>query len=120
APSPASATPTVTSAGSPGGQAFTVTAGKLTAHDGPAKAHVATIDYDIYLPASASASTPQPAVLMTHGFGLTKASNEMVSNARFFASHGYVVLAWTAEGFGKSSGCVTLDSFDYDVQDAQQ
>ncbi|MGB8649883.1 MAG: CocE/NonD family hydrolase, partial [Mycobacteriales bacterium] len=43
-----------------------------------------------------------------------------VSSATFLARHGYVVLTYTAQGFGSSTGCVTLESRSYDVKDAQQ
>ena len=78
------------------------------------------LDTRLYVPRNATRKTPQPAILMTHGFGLTKDSNEVVSTAEFFAAHGYVVLAYTASGFGASGGCVTLHSADYDVKSAAQ
>jgi len=78
------------------------------------------LDTTLYVPGNASARTPQPAILMTHGFGLTKDSAEVVSTARFFAAHGYVVLTYTSSGFGASGGCVTLQSTDYDVKSARQ
>lgn len=78
------------------------------------------LDTTLYVPANASRRHPQPAILMTHGFGLTKDSNEVVSTARFFAAHGYVVLTYTSSGFGNSGGCVTLQSTDYDVKSASQ
>ncbi len=78
------------------------------------------IDTRLYVPRSASRRRPQPAILMTHGFGLEKSSNEVVSTARFFASHGYVVLTYSSSGFGDSGGCVTLQSADYDVKSASQ
>ncbi|HZC27832.1 MAG TPA: ATP-binding cassette domain-containing protein, partial [Actinopolymorphaceae bacterium] len=36
------------------------------------------------------------------------------------AERGYVVLTWTAEGFGRSGGKVHLDSPDYEVADARR
>src|SRR4051812_12977498 len=48
------------------------------------------IDTTLYRPDNATASHPQPAILMTHGFGLDKDASEVVSTARFFAAHGYV------------------------------
>ena len=78
------------------------------------------IDTTLYVPDNASRKHPQPAILMTHGFGLTKDSAEVVSTASFFAAHGYVVLTYTSSGFGASGGCVTLQSADYDVKSARQ
>ncbi|WP_341927888.1 CocE/NonD family hydrolase [Nocardioides psychrotolerans] len=79
-----------------------------------------SLDTTLYLPDNASRRAPQPAILMTHGFGLTKDSAEVVSTARFLAAHGYVVLTYTSSGFGDSGGCVTLQSTDYDVKSARQ
>ena len=87
---------------------------------GPADNIALGIDTTLYVPDNASRKRPQPAILMTHGFGLTKDSAEVVSTARFFAAHGYVVLTFTSSGFGKSGGCVTLQSADYDVKSASQ
>ena len=78
------------------------------------------IDTRLYVPRSATRRHPQPAILMTHGFGLEKTSNEVVSTARFLAAHGYVVLTYSSSGFGDSGGCVTLQSADYDVKSASQ
>ncbi|MGZ4648367.1 MAG: CocE/NonD family hydrolase [Blastococcus sp.] len=89
-------------------------------HTGPAGDVRIGLDTRLYVPDSASRHHPQPAILMTHGFGLTKTSAEVVSTARFFAAHGYVVLTYTSSGFGASGGCVTLQSADYDVRSARQ
>lgn len=53
------------------------------------------LDTRLYVPKNAGRRHPQPAILMTCGFGLTKASAGVVSTARFFAAHGYVVLPCT-------------------------
>ncbi len=86
--------------------------------DGPENDHPVNIDARLYLPENASAATPQPAILVTHGFGNNKLSAEVVATADYFARHGYIVLSYSAQGFGQSSGCIRLDSFDYDVKDA--
>jgi ABC-2 type transport system ATP-binding protein len=84
--------------------------------------HQVAIDLDttLYVPDNATPSRPQPAILMTHGFGLTKDSAEVVSTARFLAANGYVVLTYTSSGFGDSGGCITLQSATYDVEGARQ
>ena len=117
APAAAHAEPVRPSSGT---HAFTTTDAMVPVLDGPAGTHAATIDTRLYVPDSATATTPQPAVLMTHGFGLSKTAAEVVSMATFLARHGYVVLTWTAQGFGKSTGCITLQSRQYDVKDAEQ
>ena len=103
-----------------GTHAFTTADALVAVLDGPTNTHAATIDTRLYVPDNATAQTPQPAILMTHGFGLTKLGGEVVSMATFLARHGYVVLTYTAQGFGKSSGCITLQSRAYDVKDAMQ
>ena len=87
---------------------------------GPDRDIEVALDTRLYVPRSASRRDPRPAVLMTNGFGLDKDANEIVTTARFLAAHGYVVLTYTASGFGDSGGCVTLQSADYDVPSASQ
>jgi predicted acyl esterase len=103
-----------------GTHTYTTTDAKIAVLDGPTGTHQATIDTRLYVPRNATAAKPQPAMLITHGFGLDKLSPEVTSQADFLARHGYVVLTYTAQGFGQSSGCVTLQSRTYDVKDAQQ
>lgn len=105
---------------SPGTEAFSTRDAVIGVMDGPTGTHHASIDTRLYLPANATTAHPQPAILMTHGFGLSKTAAEVVSSATFLARHGYVVLTYTAQGFGASSGCVTLQSRTYDVKDASQ
>jgi len=72
-----------------------------------------TLDTTLYLPPT----TPAPAVLVAHGFGGTKASVD--TDARALVDRGFVVLAWTARGFGASGGQIALDSPDFEVADAR-
>ena len=104
----------------PGTHQYTTTDAMVPVLDGPSGDHAATIDTRLYIPDNATAATPQPALVITHGFGLAKDSPEVVASADFFARHGYVVLTYTGQGFGKSSGCIRLDSVDYDVKDSMQ
>jgi len=92
----------------------------VTVHDGPTGKHTAVIDTRLYVPRGVDAEHPAPAILMTHGFGLTKLGTEVTATAEFLARHGYVVLTWTSQGFGASSGCIELDSYAYDVKDVEQ
>ena len=92
----------------------------VTVKDGPGRSHETTIDTRLYRPRAATRKHPRPAILMTHGFGLTKDSAEVVNTARFLARHGYVVLTYTSQGFGDSTGCVSLQSRTWDVKDAKQ
>jgi ABC-2 type transport system ATP-binding protein len=72
------------------------------------------LDTSLYLPES----TPAPAILLAHGFGGTKDS--VAHEANKLASNGYVVLTWTARGFGRSGGKIHLDQPNYEVADARK
>jgi len=72
------------------------------------------LDITAYFPAT----TPAPAVLLAHGFGGSK--TDLDSEARLLAQDGYVVLAYTARGFGRSGGLIHLDSPAYEVADASK
>ncbi len=73
-----------------------------------------TIDADLWKPTDASAANPMPAIVHQHGYGGHKAKDEQRTNAAYFASHGYVVVTISTQGFGKSTGCIGLDSIQYD------
>lgn len=72
-----------------------------------------SIDATVYLPAS----RPAPAVLLAHGFGGSK--DDLASRAGELAARGYVVVAYSARGFGRSGGRVHLDDPAYEVDDAR-
>ncbi|MGH3780593.1 MAG: alpha/beta fold hydrolase [Pseudonocardiaceae bacterium] len=72
------------------------------------------LDATVYRPAV----TPAPAVLVAHGFGGSKDS--VSAEATALARRGFVVLAWSARGFGASTGQIGLDSPDYEVADARE
>jgi len=57
-------------------------------------------------------------VLVAHGFGGTKAAVD--ADARDLAARGFVVLTWTARGFGASGGQIALDAPDAEVADARK
>jgi ABC-2 type transport system ATP-binding protein len=73
-----------------------------------------SLDTSLYLPAT----IPAPAVLVAHGFGGTKASVD--ADARDLAARGFVVLTWSARGFGASTGQIALDAPDAEVADASK
>jgi ABC-2 type transport system ATP-binding protein len=73
------------------------------------------LDTRLYLPAAATADDPAPAVLLAHGFGGSKDS--VAADARDLAERGYVVLAWSARGFGASTGQIGLNDPRYEVAD---
>ena len=72
------------------------------------------LDTTLYLPEK----TPAPAILLAHGLGGTK--SDLDSQARSLAEHGYVVMSYTARGFGRSGGLIHLDSPSYEVPDASK
>jgi len=72
------------------------------------------LDTTLYLPAH----TPAPAILLAHGFGGSKA--DLAGQARSLARAGYVVLAYSARGFGASGGLIHLDSVRYEVADGSR
>ena len=80
---------------------------------GPGQPATIQLDATLYLPET----TPAPAVLVAHGFGGSKVSVD--ADARDLAARGFVALAWSARGFGRSGGQIALDSPDYEVADAR-
>ncbi|MGH3714678.1 MAG: alpha/beta fold hydrolase [Micromonosporaceae bacterium] len=75
----------------------------------------AQLDTTLYVPETAG---PAPAVLLAHGFGGTKDS--VTETAQELAGQGYVVLTYTARGFGRSTGRIHLNAAEYEVADAQR
>ncbi|HEV2886172.1 MAG TPA: CocE/NonD family hydrolase, partial [Jatrophihabitans sp.] len=69
------------------------------------------LDSSLYLPEH----TPAPAILLAHGFGGSKTGLD--GQARTLARAGYVVLAYSARGFGASGGLIHLDSQRFEVAD---
>ncbi|MBF8253218.1 MAG: ABC-2 type transport system ATP-binding protein, partial [Actinobacteria bacterium] len=73
-----------------------------------------SIDTSLYLPSK----TPAPAILIAHGFGGSKDS--VATDAKYFTEQGYVVLAWTARGFGKSTGEIAMNAIGDEVKDTSE
>ncbi len=101
-----------------GPHTWTVTDLRLPATNGPDGSETVEIDASIWKPDDASATNPMPAMLIAPGFGNTKTANEMVALAAYFASHGYVAMTFSPQGFGASTGCIGLDSRTYDGRNA--
>ena len=72
------------------------------------------IDTTTYLPAQ----VPAPAVLLAHGFGGDKTS--VADDARELARKGFVVMTWSARGFGRSTGKIAINAPDAEVADASR
>ncbi|MFE7747877.1 alpha/beta fold hydrolase [Streptomyces sp. NPDC057428] len=60
-------------------------------------------------------SQRRPAVLIGHGFGGSK--NDVRAQAEKLAADGYAVMTWSARGFGRTSGEITLNAPDGEVRD---
>lgn len=86
----------------------------LTGAQGPDDAAPVKLDATLYLPEE----TPAPAVIVAHGFGGSKQSVD--GDARELAERGFVALAYSARGFGRSEGQIALNSIDYEVADASR
>ena len=71
------------------------------------------LDTTLYLPAAGD--DPAPAVVLAHGFGGSKDS--VADDARDLAGRGFVVLTFSARGFGASTGQIGLDDPRYEVAD---
>lgn len=74
---------------------------------GPTSAESATpvdLDATVYAPGG----VPRPAVILAHGFGGSKA--DLDERARELSGRGYVVLAYSARGFGTSTGLISMNS----------
>src|SRR3954467_387439 len=77
------------------------------------------IDADLYVPAGVTAAHPGPALLVTNGFGGTKA--DQADLAQGFGERGYVTLSYTGLGFVDKNVCpITLDDREHDGAAAGQ
>jgi ABC-2 type transport system ATP-binding protein len=72
------------------------------------------LDTTLYFPSR----TPAPAILLAHGFGEDKTS--VAGDAQELARDGFVVLTYSARGFGHSTGQISLNDPDYEVADASR
>ena len=87
----------------------------LTVPGGVTSRGTVSIDTTLYVPSSATAAHPAPAVVVSPGFGSSKTGVD--ADARDLAAHGYVPLAWSLRGFGRSTGKIALDAPDAEVAD---
>ncbi|MFE1171145.1 alpha/beta fold hydrolase [Streptomyces sp. NPDC058773] len=94
---------------------YTVTALKVTVQAGDRRC---TLDTDVYRPAGADAAHPAPAVLTTNGFGGSKKDGSTDGLAKAFAARGYVVLAYSGLGFGRTGCPISLDDPRIDARAA--
>jgi putative CocE/NonD family hydrolase len=85
---------------------YAVTPLKFTVQTG---GRTCTIDADLYRPAGVDSTHRAPAVLTTNGFGGSKADGSTDATAKAFAQRGYVALAYSGLGFGRSGCLISLD-----------
>ncbi|MCX3063354.1 CocE/NonD family hydrolase [Streptomyces beihaiensis] len=85
---------------------YTVTALKFTVDTG---GRSCVVDADLYRPAGVDAAHPAPAVLTTNGFGGSKSDSSTAGTGKAFAERGYVSLAYSGLGFGRSGCLISLD-----------
>lgn len=85
----------------------------ITAPESPGSADVVSLDARLYLPEQ----LPAPAVVLAHGFGGSKDS--LADQAADLAADGVVVLAYSARGFGASTGTISLNDPDREIADAR-
>ncbi|HSA49943.1 MAG TPA: alpha/beta fold hydrolase, partial [Yinghuangia sp.] len=80
----------------------------------PGSADRIELDTSVFWP---DTDGPAPAVLLGHGFGGSKAT--VRSDAAALARRGFVVMTWSARGFGASGGLIALNQPDHEVADAR-
>lgn len=88
---------------------YGVTPLKFTVPTGKSGGTSCGVDADLYRPRGVDAGHPAPAVLTTNGFGGSKNDDGTARTAAELAGRGYVVLAYSGLGFGKSGCRITLD-----------
>ncbi len=91
----------------------TITDVTVTVPESPGAPAAVTIDARLYVPER----TPAPAILLAHGFGGSKDS--LAGQATRLAEDGFVVLAYSARGFGASTGTISLNDPDREIVDAR-
>lgn len=106
------------STGAEAADSVTVTPLHFKVTVGPDDSTECDIVGDLYLPSTASASQPVPALLTTNGFGGSK--DDQAGIGQEFASRGYAVLSYSGLGFGGSDCKITLDDPDFDGKAASQ
>ncbi|MEI6361055.1 MAG: alpha/beta fold hydrolase [Actinomycetes bacterium] len=72
-----------------------------------------SLDAEVYAPTV----IPAPAILLAHGFGGSK--DDLAQRANDLAERGYVVLTYSARGFGLSTGQISMNSPEFEVADAR-
>lgn len=88
-----------------------------TEHKVESSAGGVLIDITVYKPAGASADSPVPVVLFSHGWGGSKADGEGLARSYNKAGFGYVTIS--QRGFGNSDGEANVQDPDLEAEDIQ-
>jgi ABC-2 type transport system ATP-binding protein len=99
-------------------EAFTTEQVTVEVTDGPNDDQTVTIDAKVLIPEGVDGDNPAPVIISAHGFGGTENSEDAYNTS--YAEAGYVVFAYSARGFGNTTGKIGLQSIDYDVKDVRQ
>lgn len=94
-----------------GPQAFTIDGGPKSAADSAP----VQLDLDVYSPTT---TEPTPVAIVAHGFGGSKQSVSAL--AQRLADAGFISVAYTARGFGKSGGTISMNSPDFEIADVRK
>jgi predicted acyl esterase len=115
-PPPASVSLTPGSPG-PGYATYSVEA---TVSVGPGDATPCSIVGELLVPSGATVSSPQPAVMVTNGFGGSYNDSSTLGMAENAATDGFVALSYSGLGFGGSGCQIELDSPTWDGKAASE
>lgn len=120
APAPAGAVAPSAAARAAGATAYTTTPlwFRVAVVDDAGAPTTCTVDAQLYLPRTASAARPVPAVLGSNGFGGSK--EDLFALGAYLAGQGYAFLTYSGLGFGGSSCPISLDAPEIDGVAASQ
>jgi predicted acyl esterase len=90
---------------------YAVQRGVVTSFDGT------PIVYNYFTPAAASAATPVPLIMRTHGWGGTGETTAGGTLGKLL-DNGYAVVTWDERGFGASGGEANVDDINLEGRDA--
>jgi predicted acyl esterase len=87
---------------------------------GPGDATTCSIVGELLVPSGATSSSPQPAVMVTNGFGGSYNDSSTLGIAENAAADGFVSLSYSGLGFGGSGCQIELDSPAWDGKAASE
>ena len=120
APTPRTATATLSAAASTLATTYRVRAVTIPVRVGPNNGVRCTIVADLYRPVGVDRFHKAPAILTTNGFGGAKDDSNQKGIGKGFAQEGYVVLSYSGLGFGGSDCRIYLDNPVYDGKAGKQ